>query len=104
MAKTNKKPTGRPKGSKNKVSSDNKKLLINLVNGYFDGETLAGDISMLTPKERTDFMAKLHSLTAPKETQAEVNVSQVKHPHIGNYLTEEEIETYNKLLNNEDNE
>ena len=92
MAKTNTKPTGRPKGSKNKTTSENKNLIVNLVNGYFKGETLAGDISMLTPKERTDFIAKLHSMTAPKETQADVKVTQQPHPYIGNpvYFSNEE--------------
>tara|TARA_R110000796_G_scaffold26372_1_gene73371 strand:- start:67 stop:375 length:309 start_codon:yes stop_codon:yes gene_type:complete len=80
MAKTNKKPTGRPKGSKNKLSSENKELILKVVNGYFDSETLADDVSMITPKERLDVMSKLHSLTAPKETQADVTVSSEINP------------------------
>ena len=80
MAKTNKKPTGRPKGSKNKMSSENKELILKVVNGYFDSETLAEDVSMITPKERLDVMSKLHSLTAPKETQADVTVSSEINP------------------------
>lgn len=80
MAKTHKKPTGRPKGSKNKMSSENKELILKVVNGYFDSETLAEDVSMITPKERLDVMSKLHSLTAPKETQADVTVSSEINP------------------------
>ena len=104
MAKTNTKPTGRPKGSKNKLSSENKGLLEELLNGYLESETLAGDISMLSAKERGDFMLKVHSLTAPKVTQSELDMT-IKHPYIGNQISltdEERIELGIEINDNDD--
>ena len=96
MAKTNTKPTGRPKGSKNKVSTENRELLEGLVKGYLESTTVTDDISMLSPKERTDFMSKLHSITAPKVTESKVDMSlEDKHPHRYNLNSKE---VYEQLL------
>tara|TARA_R110000796_G_scaffold113975_4_gene225722 strand:- start:18 stop:320 length:303 start_codon:yes stop_codon:yes gene_type:complete len=83
---------GRPKGSKNQVSVENREALSKVLQQYRDSATMQEDIALVSPKERLDFMLKIHGLTAPKLTSADVTVSTTPHPYIGKpvYLTDEE--------------
>lgn len=90
MPKTNTKPTGRPKGSKNKISSANRELAEQIVKDALEGVILQ-DIALLTPKERVDAVIKLFGMTTPKQTEAKVDMSleEVKHPHKNNLYPQE---------------
>ena len=86
------KKAGRPKGSKNQVSAENREALSKVLQQYRDSKTMQDDIALVSPKERLDFMLKIHGLTAPKLTSADVTVSSTPHPYKGVplYLTNEE--------------
>lgn len=90
MGRTKTKPTGRPKGSKNKINSENRELIQAIVNEALQG-VIQKDIALLTPKERVDAVAKLHAMTSPKVTEAlvDVKVEETEHPHLFNLASKQ---------------
>ena len=73
---------------------------------YRDSATMQEDIALVSPKERLDFMLKIHGLTAPKLTSADVTVSTTPHPYIGKpvYFSNEERLEMGLPMNDEEEE
>ena len=97
---------GRPKGSKNQVSVENREALSKVLKMYRSSNTMQEDIALVSPKERLDFMLKIHSLTAPRLTSADVTVSSTPHPYIGKpvYFSNEERLEMGLPMNDEEEE
>jgi len=82
---------GRPKGSKNLMSTQVKDRLRQILDISIEN-TLQEDLGMMTPEERVAAETKLLALIVTKDTSTEIELSVQKHPFVGNAieLTDEE--------------
>lgn len=64
-------PNGRPKGSKNKISSETKELIAKFVNDNFD--SIMKDLKKLKPAERVSAFINLLKFIVPPARDKETN-------------------------------
>lgn len=89
-------PNGRPKGRPNKITSEMKGWIQQLINN--NRERLEGDLQALEPKERWQVVERLLNYCIPKQSAIDGDLKM-------NMLTDEQLDTIiNQLINQMNNE
>lgn len=89
-------PNGRPKGRPNKITSEMKGWIQQLINN--NRERLEGDLQALEPKDRWQVVERLLNYCIPKQSAIDGDLKM-------NMLTDEQLDTIiNQLINQMNNE
>ncbi|MGN0032426.1 MAG: hypothetical protein ACI358_01400 [Candidatus Limimorpha sp.] len=71
-----KKTGGRQKGTPNRTSGAVREAIAKMLDGYFNSEQFAKDISLLKPVDRVAAMEKFAAYVAPKLQATSIDISE----------------------------
>ena len=93
MARTNKKPTGRPKGSTNVISKEVKEQMATILKMGMES-TIIEDLGMMSPKDRVNAYLTLAKFIVPtqKETSIDVTANQINPQFISEAMIQDLLE------------